>query len=267
MTEARILAHETGRHDENLTFGSLFAGIGGFDLGFERAGLKCEWQVEIDPYCQRVLAKYWPNVRRWDDVRTFPPAGEWGVDVICGWFPCQDISSANHNGKGIKGNRSGLWSQYVRTVRVLRPKFVVIENVVALTFRGLDRVLFDLAKSGYDAEWQTISAQMLGAPHERDRVFIVAYTTGQRCQADEVFACRPFETASQKQKARIREWAGQCEHSPALSDRIRWCPNRELCRVADGLPDELDRYRVVGNSVIPQAAEWIGRRLMGVVHA
>ena len=71
-----------------LKFGSLFAGIEGFDLGFERAGMRCEWQVEIDPYCQRVLAKHWPNVRRWDDVRTFPPEGEWGVDVICGGFPC-----------------------------------------------------------------------------------------------------------------------------------------------------------------------------------
>src|SRR5687767_562507 len=111
-----------------MTFGSLFAGIGGFDLGFERAGMRCEWQVEIDPYCRRVLAKHWPDVRRWDDVRTFPPDGDWGVDVICGGFPCQDISAAGKQA-GIEGERSGLWGEYERIIRVLRPRIVVVENV------------------------------------------------------------------------------------------------------------------------------------------
>src|SRR5690348_12331563 len=105
-----------------LTFGSLFAGIGGFDLGFERAGMKCEFQVEIDPFCQKVLAKHWPNVRRHDDVRTFPPtaADEWRVDVICGGFPCQDISYAGR-GAGLAGERSGLFFEVVRVVRALGP--------------------------------------------------------------------------------------------------------------------------------------------------
>src|SRR5690606_2479372 len=115
-----------------MTFGSLFAGIGGFDLGFERAGLQCKWQVEIDPYCQKVLAKHWPGVLRWDDVKTFArDCVAERVDVICGGFPCQDISNAGLKA-GIDGERSGLWSEYVRIIRVLRPKYVVVENVAAI---------------------------------------------------------------------------------------------------------------------------------------
>lgn len=104
-----------------MTFGSLFAGIGGFDLGFERARLKCSWQVEIDEYCRRVLERHWPNVRRWDDVRTFPPLPlrDWRVDVLCGGFPCQDISEAG-KGAGIDGERSGLWRDYARIIRICR---------------------------------------------------------------------------------------------------------------------------------------------------
>lgn len=246
-----------------LTFGSLFAGIGGFDLGFERAGMECKWQVEIDPYCQRVLEKHWPNVRRHDDVRTFPPdeSDEWRVDVICGGFPCQDISSANYRGAGLDGERSGLWFEYARIIRTLRPRYVVAENVAALTFRGLDRVLADLAESGFDAEWNTLSSQMFGAPHGRERLFIVAHSASERLQADAIFDRGPFETASEKQEARLRCWPGKREHSPALPDRVRWCPDSAICRVADELPDELDRYHGVGNAVDPQVAEWIARRL------
>ncbi len=124
-----------------LTFGSLFAGIGGFDLGFERAGLECKWQVEIDPYCQRVLAKHWPEVRRHDDIRTFPPDGsdEWRVDVICGGFPCQDISDAGKRA-GIDGERSGLWAEYARILGAIRPRFAVVENVAALLDNGMGSV-------------------------------------------------------------------------------------------------------------------------------
>ena len=121
-----------------LTFGSLFAGIGGFDLGLERAGMRCEWQVEIDPYARAVLAKHWPEVRRWEDVRTFPPKeGEWGVDVICGGFPCQDISVAG-KGVGLAGARSGLWYEFARIIGEIRPRFVIVENVAALLTRGAD---------------------------------------------------------------------------------------------------------------------------------
>ena len=159
-----------------LTFGSLFAGIGGFDLGLERAGMRCEWQVEIDPYARAVLSRHWPNVRRHEDVRTFPPPeGEWGVDVICGGFPCQDISVAG-KGAGLAGARSGLWYEYARIIGELRPRYVIVENVAALLARGMGTVLGDLSSLGYDAEWHVIPASAVGAPHRRERVWIVAYT-------------------------------------------------------------------------------------------
>lgn len=165
-----------------MTFGSLFSGIGGFDLGFERAGLRCAWQVEIDPFCQRVLAKHWPEVPRHGDIKTFPPEGDWSVDIICGGFPCQDISNAGKR-EGIDGERSGLWSDMLRVIRVVRPRYVVVENVAALASRGLDRVLGDLAASGFDAEWEVLPAAAFGAPHIRERVFILAYSKhGRECE-------------------------------------------------------------------------------------
>lgn len=245
-----------------ITFGSLFAGIGGFDLGFERAGMECRWQVEIDDYANRVLEKHWPNVKRWRDVRTFPQPGFERVDVICGGFPCQDISFGNHKAKGLDGERSGLWFEYERIIRVLRPEFVVVENVAALTFRGLDRVLWFFAKSGFDAEWQTIPATALGAPHERQRVFIVAYRPSKRREANVVFSRRPSETAREESTLRSRNWPGGLESRSSLPNRVRWCPDSELCRVAHGVPDELDRYRGLGNAVVPQVAEYIGRQIV-----
>ena len=116
-----------------LTFGSLFAGIGGFDLGFERAGMVCKWQVEIDDYANRVLAKHWPDMRRWPDVRTWPQPDTERVDVICGGFPCQDISYAGQ-GAGLDGDRSGLFFEAVRVVRELRPRVVVLENVYQIYY-------------------------------------------------------------------------------------------------------------------------------------
>ena len=143
---------------EKLTFGSLFAGIGGFDLGFERAGMECKWQVENDEYCKQVLERLWPNVKRWSDVRTFDPRGtEWGCDVICGGFPCQDISNAGTR-EGLDGARSGLWFEFARIIRLLRPSYVVVENVAALLELGVGRILGDLAGIGFDATWEVLSA-------------------------------------------------------------------------------------------------------------
>jgi DNA (cytosine-5)-methyltransferase 1 len=159
---------------EPITFGSLFAGIGGFDLGFERAGMSCRWQVEIDDYATKVLKKHWPNVHRERDIRECGRHNLERVDVICGGFPCQDISYAGR-GAGLDGERSGLFFEAVRVVCELRPRIVVLENVAALLTRGLDRVLGTLAEIGFDAEWHCIPAAALGAPHIRDRVFVVAY--------------------------------------------------------------------------------------------
>src|SRR4051812_30085856 len=157
-----------------MTFGSLFAGIGGIDLGLERAGMKCVFQVECDPYARAVLRKHWPSAALYDDVRSVGAANLAPVDLVCGGFPCQDISNAGKR-VGIEGERSGLWSEYARIVRELRPRYVLVENVAALLARGLQRVVGDLAACGYDAEWDCFPAAAFGAPHERDRLFLVAY--------------------------------------------------------------------------------------------
>jgi DNA (cytosine-5)-methyltransferase 1 len=157
-----------------VTFGSLFSGIGGLDLGLERAGMECRWQVEIDPYCQRVLAKHWPNVERFSDVKEVGSHNLKPIDLICGGFPCQDISLAG-KGAGLEGERSGLWWEFHRIIMQLRPRYVIVENVGALVVRGLDVVLGSLAEGGYDASWDHIPAAAVGAPHRRDRIFIVAY--------------------------------------------------------------------------------------------
>jgi DNA (cytosine-5)-methyltransferase 1 len=234
-----------------LTFGSLFAGIGGFDLGFERAGMVCKWQVEIDPYCQRVLAKHWPNVRRHDDVRTWPQSDTERVDVICGGFPCQDISNAGKRA-GIDGDRSGLWFDYARIVRHLRPRIVVVENVSALLIRGIDRVLGDLAACGYDAEWECVPASILGAPHRRDRVFVVAYDAS----VDD----------SRRNQGNGTAEAGRNEDRGLVFSEVPERPRYtepDLDRVVGRFPRGVDRLRCLGNCVVPRVAEWVGGRIVG----
>ncbi len=157
-----------------LSVGSLFAGIGGFDYGLERAGMRVAWQCEADEFCRRALAYRWPDVPCYPDVRELRGADVESVDVLCGGFPCQDISTAGR-GAGIDGERSGLWSEYARLIGELRPNYVVVENVAALLTRGLGRVLGDLAACGYDAEWDCLPASAFGAPHRRNRVWLIAY--------------------------------------------------------------------------------------------
>ena len=159
-----------------ITVGELFAGIGGLGLGLEMTGrFEVAWQVEKDDFANKILAKHWPDVRRWNDVCTFPPNdGEWKVDMITAGFPCQDISSAGQK-KGIDGERSGLFFEALRIFRTLRPEFILLENVSRLLVRDVGTVLGELAEIGYDAEWHCLPAVSLGAPHRRDRVFILAY--------------------------------------------------------------------------------------------
>ncbi len=155
-----------------MRIGSLFSGVGGLELGIERAGVgHTVWQVEIDPFCREVLAKHWPDVERFEDVTEFEgrPA-----DLICGGFPCQDISSAGKRA-GIDGERSTLWREFARVIGLVLPRFVVVENVAALLTRGMGAVLGDLATLGYDAIWDCVPAQAVGAPHRRDRIFVVAW--------------------------------------------------------------------------------------------
>jgi DNA (cytosine-5)-methyltransferase 1 len=285
-----------------LTFGSLFAGIGGFDLGFERAGLVCKWQVEINGYAKKVLEKHWPDVPRWDDVRTFPPAirKKWRVDVICGGFPCQDISYAGR-GAGLEGERSGLFFEAVRVVQQLRPRILVLENVAALLTRGLDVVLGTLAEVGYDAEWDCIPAAAVGAPHIRDRVFILAFRrgcladadcnecrikagsrpgSGRNREADETQgrgrvshktgregSCQDVANAGRHQAGGGEAVSGQAtKRNQGITDigdgGGQWIVEPDVGRVAHGIPARLDRLRGLGNAVVPQVAEYIGRRII-----
>lgn len=157
----------------SLKIGSLFAGIGGFEIGLERGGLgPVVWQAECDPFCRRVLARHWPHATHYERVEHVDERAE-RVDVLCGGFPCQDVSFAGV-GTGIAGARSSLWFEYLRIVRAIRPRWVLVENVPALFVRGFDAVLGGLAASGYDAIWDCIPAAAVGAPHRRDRIFIIA---------------------------------------------------------------------------------------------
>ena len=156
-----------------LTVGDLFSGIGGFSLGLERAGMRTAWFAETDSFASQVLRKHWPAVPNHGDVRSVRAGSVEPVDVICGGFPCQDISVAG-SGRGLEGERSGLWSEFARIVGELRPRYAIVENVGALTVRGLDRVLGDLTALGYDAEWHVVPAAAVGAPHLRERVWIIA---------------------------------------------------------------------------------------------
>ncbi len=251
----------------SLTFGSLFAGIGGIDLGLERAGLICKWQVEIDDYATRVLEKHWPNVQRYSDITRFLADCDCGqreltngaicsgraastgcceqsrVELVAGGFPCQDISYAGR-GAGLDGERSGLFFEALRVVRQLKPRYVLLENVAALLSRGLDRVCGELAAIGYDAEWHCIPAASVGAPHIRDRVFIIANSDSQRLERTEL----QRERFMQQQR---------------LSDKSWWSTEPDVGRVANGVPNRVDRLRGLGNAVVPQVAEYIGRQILG----
>lgn len=234
---------------------SLFAGIGGLDLGLERAGFNVVGQVEINPFCRRVLARHWPEVPRHDDVRTAPAWWRSGprpaVHVVAGGFPCQPFSTAGLR-RGTDDPRWG-WPWMFDVVRALRPRFVIVENVAAL-LRDADAfgwLLADLADFGFDAEWSVLPACALGAPHPRERVFLVAYPAKHDGED---------QGAGSKTTRRLRdEPGGGRRRTHARSPG--WLPEPAVGRVADGVP-----YRVVkpelfalGNAVVPQVAEHIGR--------
>jgi len=291
-----------------VTFGELFAGIGGFSLGLERAGMTCKWQVEIDPYATAVLNKHWPDVPKHDD---------YSVDLICGGFPCQDISVAG-KGAGLAGARSGLWYEFARIIGEIRPRYIIVENVAALLTRGMDVVLGTLATLGYDAEWHVIPASAVGAPHRRERVWIIAYAKdkGQpdvpvhdepgRCvsesagvdvadaendrhsertrlradrkrfvSAEQGIACRsacgPGESCRRCGNVSDANGAGRQqqrrpESAPAEQPAAEWGgwweSEPDVGRVAHGVSSRVDRLRCLGNAVVPQVVEVIGRAIL-----
>lgn len=294
---------------EKLRVQSLFAGIGGFELGLERAGgFETVSQCEIDPFAQAVLAKHWPNSTRHSDVTTYDfKEGE--ADVITAGFPCQDISFAG-DGAGLAGARSGLYREVVRAVRVVRPLYAVLENVAALLGRGLDTVLGDLAEVGYDAEWHCIPASAVGAPHRRDRIWIIADAGGEQhegCRAP-ISGALATELSWANSDATSEQWnrAGfgtevtgrressdvgenvahsECVGQPGqgqpfitshpeadskgqAGDAVyggvgnQWAVEPDVGRVAHGIPSRVDRLRCLGNAVVPQIPEIIGRAIL-----
>jgi DNA (cytosine-5)-methyltransferase 1 len=196
--------------------------------------------VEIDPYCRAVLAKHWPSVPCHGDIRTFSQAVGFS-DVICAGFPCQDISYAGR-GEGIDGARSGLWSEVARIVSAVRPRYVIVENVAALLRRGIGRVLGDLAHIGYDAQWDCFGSSALGSPHDRKRVWLVAYPQGVR-------------------QGQLR-WIGRSEEGAEIGC-VHWPANEPPSqRVVDGVAHRVERLTALGNSLLPQIPEMIGRAIM-----
>lgn len=233
----------------------LFSGIGGFSLGLERTGgFKTVAFCEIEQFPRQVLRKHWPDVPIYEDVRTLTAerlaADGVAVDAICGGFPCQDVSLAG-SGAGLEGERSGLWREYSRIIGELRPRVVVVENVAALLGRGLGRVLGDLATLGYDAEWHCIPASYAGARHLRDRVWIVAYPECDSVQG------RAHVTEAWCQKSRAQQLAG-------LVQPCAW-PTISSARdsgTGHGVPNGTHRNRALGNAVVPQIPELIGRAIL-----
>ena len=156
-----------------------FSGIGGFSLAARwLGGIETVQFVEREPFCQRILSKHWPTVPIHDDICTYEPEPG-SADIVCGGFPCQDISQAG-KGAGLAGSRSGLFYELLRVVRMVGPSYIVLENVAAITHRGMDAVLGALAEAGYDCEWACIPAAAVGACHQRDRWWCVAYAQGGR---------------------------------------------------------------------------------------
>lgn len=241
-----------------LTFGELFAGIGGLGLGFERAGMRCAWQVEINPFCRDILAAHFPQARRYSDVVDVA----WGelerVDGIIGGFPCQDVSTAGKM-QGITGEKSGLWRYFADAVRVLRPRFIVVENVGGLLMGGIGRVLGDLSSLGYDAEWETIPAHTFGLPQTRRRVFIVAYPTGIGLDKDgSVFARKNCESV----RSRIAKGNGTARFARSNGLSLFQVPEFEFLDLDNGISTELDSVAALGNAVVPHVAEFVARLIL-----
>jgi DNA (cytosine-5)-methyltransferase 1 len=249
-----------------------FSGIGGFSYAAERivGGFETVAFVEREPYCQQILSKHWPSVPIYDDITTFSPE-PYSADVVCGGFPCQDISTAGKQAGIKQGTRSGLFYELIRVIRLVQPRYVVLENVSAILANGLDTVLGELAEAGFDAEWACIPASAVGACHQRDRWWLVAYPTKPPNNGSEIGS--PTDTASNQSGQGSKLGRSDClDAANTTSPRLerRWacgstakqlCPNwggyisePVLCRGDDGLSNRVERLKALGNAVVPQVA-------------
>ena len=246
----------------------LFSGIGGFSLGLERTGgFTTVAFCEIDEAPRRILTKHWPQVKIYHDVRDLTSAslaadGITGIDAITGGFPCQDVSSSGHQ-RGLDGARSGLWSEIVRLVGELGPKFLLVENVANLLVgeggAWFGRVLGDLAALGYNAEWHCLPAAYVGLPQSRDRVWIVAYP--ERLGRLFLDAYIKEFRSSVYMESLGAGWADQVQLLPTMGQLLTE-PSSDFGRNDDGLSTELDRMKGCGNAVVPQIPELLGRAIL-----
>lgn len=320
--------------NKQITIGSLFSGIGGFELGLERAipNSKTIWQCEQNAFAQKVLKKHWPDVPIYDDIKEIKHGTIDIVDIICGGFPCQDISQAG-KGKGIaNGARSGLWFEMLRIIDMVRPRIAIAENVTAITQkeRGMDIIISSLSQIGYDVEWIDVRASDEGAPHKRERIFFVAYPneiytdgkfgilekekqkTSKEVQhktkhSNESWNSNPIDDGTRRETSNTnRQRCNDGEHyerkhknildkelhtKKNIKQRCRWIggigavckttsnTNMEhikeknnywqrtpiespVCGVDDGIPNRVDRLKSLGNAIVPQCSETIGRYIM-----
>lgn len=223
----------------------LFEGMGGFSYAAEWSGIETVAWCEIDTYCQKLLKQNFPNAKGHGDIREFDAAQYAGkIDIITGGFPCQDISIAG-KGVGISGERSGLWSEMWRIIRDVGPKYVIIENSSALTFRGFEQVLCDLSKIGYDAEWQCLHGYAFGLQHGRERVYIIAYANEKRAER-------------RGEESVFREYKIQRYNIvfPGFRTR-RDIPEPRTFRSAHDIPNLSKRIGAVGNAVMPVIAYYL----------
>jgi DNA (cytosine-5)-methyltransferase 1 len=226
---------------------SLFSGIGGLELGLERAGMTVVGQVEINPFCRSVLKQHWPQVPKHDDVRTAVPwwqsESRPPVDVVAGGFPCQPFSNASHGfQKGVADERWG-WPWMRDVVDAVRPRYVIVENVPALLRKvdAFSEILVDLSEHRFDVEWDVVSACSMGATHSRPRLFLLAHTDSDG------EPMRPID--------------GEVARLSTLSRHIPQTLPGDL-GMDDGLPHRMDRLAALGNAVVPQVAEYIGRMIL-----
>lgn len=255
-----------------MKFISLFSGIGGLDLGLERAGMECVAQVEIDDFCQKVLVKHWPNVPKFKDVRDVGKHNLPTADLICGGFSCQPHSICGK--RKASADERNLWPEFARIIRDCQPNWVLAENVPGLLSsengRFFGRVLADLAASGYCVEWQSLSASSFGAPHIRERVFFVAYHESIRKLQISISSRQPQQESTYIDG--LCEPLSNSKHYPLLfyqhrqdihtSGHGQWSIEPDVGRMVYGVPNRVDRNKSLGNSVVPQIAEFIGRCIL-----
>lgn len=242
-------------------FGSLFAGIGGLDLGLERAGWRCAWQIEKERNCKDVLAKHWPGVTRYGDIGSVDFSGVPHVELICGGFPCQPFSLSGQR-KGDADER-WLWPWFFKAVSEVGPEIVLLENVPGLLsmVREFGEILRDLASLGMHVWWDCLPASAFGAYHERDRLFLLAFHARQRRDA----WCDLAQGGKWRAQLEHRRLSGLAVATRTAAPHKRFECEPGVGRMVDGVPGRAHRLTALGNAVYPPLPEWLGGMLLQVL--